>query len=338
MADFTPRFLEFLRALPDAESIDDLGLPEIDGVRRADYLLGRRRAIIEVKSLEEDPAERVETITAPLRERDDFPLFYGEMDIQKVLKHLPDGEAINRKLFLNLTRTVERAVREAEKQVDHTRATLGIPGALGGLVVVNGEVEFFSPEIVGHRIHSTMNRPRTEADRAPPLDFVWVVFGRHVYELGKFEAMPTIWHIGPRARVRPRFARLADQLSRRWARFNGALHIEAAMSQVGPSKYQGAETEVAPEYITRQQAWEREYAQNPHLRALTLEAFLEHGSDVVGRFGRSILKGAPPMQPDARLALLRELAHFMVEAQHRGVDLKDMPKPDFGLPVRKLDE
>ena len=104
-SDLESRFLRFLATLQDAESLDELlGDPKFDGQRRADYLLFGRRVILELKSLETDTSHKVESEMDKHRDREDFPLFYGTVDLQAVLKHLPDGKEINDRIFYKTTR------------------------------------------------------------------------------------------------------------------------------------------------------------------------------------------------------------------------------------------
>lgn len=121
------RFSSFLKTFPGAESLDDLLMSaKYDGERRADFLLFERRVIVEIKSLETDTSPKVETEIAKHREREDFPLFYGEVELNKVLKNLPDGQQINEQIFLRTTRSIEEATKSAEKQIENTAKLLGI--------------------------------------------------------------------------------------------------------------------------------------------------------------------------------------------------------------------
>ena len=69
-------------------------------------MLFGRRVVLEVKSLEQDTSGKVEKEIDPLREREDFPLFYGKVALHKVLRHLHDGREINDRLLKRATRSV----------------------------------------------------------------------------------------------------------------------------------------------------------------------------------------------------------------------------------------
>src|SRR5690606_24632394 len=94
------RFKTFIAQLPCAEVIDNLCLPaEFDRSKRADFLVENRKAVIELKYLKTDPEYKIHEELKNHKKRDEYPLFYGEMEINKILKHLPDGEQIKAKLF-----------------------------------------------------------------------------------------------------------------------------------------------------------------------------------------------------------------------------------------------
>ncbi len=90
------RFKVFLGELEGAESIDDLTLTrEQQRASKADYFFDGRSIIGELKALYSDTAPKVKAILAPHRERPEWPIFFGEHDLQKILRHLPDRDEIN---------------------------------------------------------------------------------------------------------------------------------------------------------------------------------------------------------------------------------------------------
>ena len=108
MTTLKARFESFMSALGGVENIDTLmkrcNLP---GRQRADYLAFDRRVIIEQKSLDVDPDQKVQSFIDDLiRERG--PLAIGQASltsVARILEGLPDG--YNRK---------KAAVREAHER------------------------------------------------------------------------------------------------------------------------------------------------------------------------------------------------------------------------------
>ena len=84
MADYpqkslADRFREFMAQYPGVERIDDLA-PGGNG-KRADYLLDNRSVILELKSLETDVRPKIDRMVEALSAREDWPLFYGSVQL-----------------------------------------------------------------------------------------------------------------------------------------------------------------------------------------------------------------------------------------------------------------
>ena len=89
------RFKQFISQLQFAEAIDGLKLSKNNfETKKADYFLDDRRTIVELKSFQIDPEYKVHKEIEKHRKRSDFPEFYGEMEVSKILKNLPDGDII----------------------------------------------------------------------------------------------------------------------------------------------------------------------------------------------------------------------------------------------------
>jgi hypothetical protein len=153
------RFKAVISQLPFSEVIDDLDLPpEFDEEKRADFLIENRGAIIELKSLESDPEHKIHSELELHRNRDEYPLFYGQLEIHKILNHLPDGKQIQRKLFYRVCRSIEKSFREADKQIGATKKILACPDSFGLLVLLNQDISVLSPEIISNRVSQLLTK------------------------------------------------------------------------------------------------------------------------------------------------------------------------------------
>lgn len=136
------RFKVFLRDLEGVESIDGLKLtPEQERANKGDYFFAGRTVIGELKALYEDTASKIESILEPYRETPEWPVFFGEQDLNKILRHLPDGDKIRAKIFGSITRSVEAVVEKANRQIRATKGTFGLPDAGGLLIILNDAVD-----------------------------------------------------------------------------------------------------------------------------------------------------------------------------------------------------
>lgn len=94
------RFHRFIASLQGTEAIDTLlANSHLENERRADYLLADRRVILELKELKTDTSPKVDKELDKHREKEEFPLIYGEVELQQILRHLPDGATINRRIY-----------------------------------------------------------------------------------------------------------------------------------------------------------------------------------------------------------------------------------------------
>lgn len=324
------RFTRFLEGLPGAEAIDSMALPQDQQrQRKADYLLEGRKIIVELKTLTDDPSPKVEAIADKHRDRDEWPLFYGQADAHKVLANLPDGEAIYAKIVNALGRSVEAAVRSAEEQVTHTRHVLGLPDAARLLVILNDSVDILDPYVVGQRVANLMRRSRTGNSEAEKLDFVWLLFESHVMgtELGR-PAVPSILITGEDAGRFPWFERVHNDLVRRWVDVNGGISVNADAPDPSQIKFtpMKAATAAPPKQIPRHEWWRRQYRSQPCLRSLSDADLLSKGADIVRRLAPSFLNGGPAPASELTNSLMEEFTHFLEEMNHRGIDMRRISK------------
>jgi hypothetical protein len=323
------RFLRFLKSVPGSEALDDLLAGEAyRGERRADYLLFERRVIVEVKSLETDTSPKVEKEMDQHRERDDFPLVYGKVELSKVLDHLPDGKAINDRIFFKTTRSIEDATRSAEEQITNTARILGLPGSVGVLVMLNQGVDILTPEIVASRVAMLMQRKGGDGLYRSPIAFSWLLFESHIVTNGPADrTLPMIALKGPHAAAYAWFDELLTYLEVAWAQFNGRPLFEMSpeqfkslsMASAAPSK------ELQPgEKLTKQQLWELTYKHKLYLRALPDDQVLLRGKQAIDALTPYFLSGGPKYAPEQVEPLMVVWNDFLCEARYRGLDLRQM--------------
>lgn len=328
------RVLDFLAAVPGSESLDDLFAgPEFAGERRADFLLFDRRLIVELKSIEVDTSPKVESEMDRHRNRDDFPLIYGEVELNKILKHLPDGGKINDRIFMRTTRSIEDATRSAEDQIENTAKLLGISDAVGIMVMINQDIDILTPEVIATRISMLMKRAREDGSLRSPIIFSWLIFESHTLTLGLAEkTLPMILLAGPRASEFPWVTGFLDYLQVAWAQFNGypLFKLDAQRVVDIPVAPLAASKQHKPgDKISRQQLWERNYHNNPYLRALSDREVLQRGHSAIEALLPHFMVGEPKLSLEEMEPLMIVWSDFLCETRHRGLDLREMPRPNL---------
>jgi len=217
------RFLEFLTRLPGSERIDGLTLPFRQGVEIADFLLADRRVIIEVKSLEKDMASKVQDVLQKHENRPDYPVFYGDWELERVLAYLPDRDAIRLEIYERVTRSIERAFKKADHQVAGTKTRFQLPASFGLLVLLNGSIDIFSPELLAQRVSQTLVKKNGAGEiRYPNIQWACIVSETHYAPIAAcLKALPIIEIEGLTASRYPGSADIMDELRFQWARHCG---------------------------------------------------------------------------------------------------------------------
>lgn len=325
------RFKTFLASLPFVESVDDLNLPsEFDESKRADYLVDNRKMIIELKSLEVDPEHKVHTELEKHKERDEYPLFYGRMEVTKVLKHLPDGEEIQRRLFDKISRSIEGSFRKADEQIGATKTILGCPDSIGLLVLLNENISILSPELISNRVSQLLARKETDGNlHYQNVMAVWSILeGYSLRTKHGNKRIPSIVIDGPSIADRPEFDNIMANLQRNWAWFNGMPLVAKRMKRIEDSAFVRV-SELEKEHqgiMENHELWRKAYRKKPYLNSLSDEAVLEHGAKLMTLMAPHFLKDGRKLPSEQMAQFMEGWTHFLEEANMRGLDLKKLPK------------
>lgn len=325
------RFKAFISQLPSAEVIDNLELPpEFDESKRADFLVENRKAVIELKSLESDPEHKVHTELENHKERDEYPLFYGEMEVHKILKHLPDGDQIQGKLFYKISRSIEQSFREADKQIGATKEMLACPDAFGILVLLNQDISVVSPELISYRVSQLLTKAEGDGSlHYKNVTSVWFMLESFALRTRKSaNLLPSIVIDGPAAVNQPELTRILDILQSKWAAFNGIPYTTADIRKISDSDFiRLSELDKEHEPLKpRHEIWRKQYRNSPYLRSLSDDAVLNHGARLLKFMAPGFLKDGPKLPFDQMAQFMEGFTHFLEEVRFRGLDLKKMPK------------
>lgn len=325
------RFKKFISQLPSAEVIDNLVFPsEFDKSKRSDFLIDNRKLVIELKSLESDPEYKVHEELKTHKGRSEYPKFYGKTEVSKILKHLLDGELIQKALFNKISRSIEQSFREAEKQIGATKEALGCSDAYGVLVLLNQDIPILSPELIVQRVSQLL----TKTDKDGHLHYnnvtsLWFLVENVSLKTKKaMPYFPSIVIDGPSAVGQPVLASILDDLQRKWATFCGVPFVKADISKVSDSDFislSDLEKENSPLKL-RREIWRKKYRNNPYLRCLSNEAVLAHGTKLLESMVPNLMKDGPKIPFEEKAEFMERWTHFLEEASIRGLDFKKMPK------------
>jgi hypothetical protein len=347
MRDVETRLLAFLRQQPTAEVIDELSLPVTgDAPKHADFFLAERAVVVEVKALYEDPSHKVDSTVTPHRDRPEFPLFYGEADVAKVVAHLPDGDRIMNQMAERLTRSVENSFRSANKQIASTKAVFETAEAEGVLILVNEGVEILSPEMIAWRLAQMLGKCNSEGDtRYPHINMIWVLSEAHRLDhphLSTVKLLPAMLIASDRCPPTERTTALVNALQPAWAAFNKVPFVDLGEAKPGQftwrrvSEERKDESSPAPAH----EWWRREYRKDAYLRSLSWQELLAHGANVVQEL-QSFFVLEPGAAAPARSvtkdshqcnALTEQWTHFLEEMNYRAIDMRELARYQGRLP------
>jgi len=238
------RFKQFMSSIHGVESIDTLLSPgSFEHKQRADYLLANRKIVIELKTLKVDPSPKIETTLSQHRDRPDFPIFYGQLELSKVLQYLPDGDQINQRIYRNISRSIEDAVRSAETQISDTEEIFNLSQPAGLLVLLNENIDVLDPNAVVYRVSELLTRQRTDGSVHTSIDFVWLLFESHAIQTIDGPARPSILLKGPTADNFDWFISEFSQIQTSWSTFNNTPLKHAWVERIADMPFRSSKSD-----------------------------------------------------------------------------------------------
>ena len=324
------RFTEFVRNLQSAEIVDELQLSqEQKRGKKPDYFFFERQFIGEMKSIKKDMEPKAQTILDKHEDRPEYPVFFGQWDAEKILKHLPDGESINQKMFYAITSALEDSVEKANRQIRETKKVFEISDSQGILIILNDFVEILSPDLITHKIHQLLNKKSPSGDaRYPHISIVWIVSELHVLktEMGQ-EIMPSIVFVNDFSPSYQEAKDYVNWLQKKWALFNNVPFIEDNFN-IKNIQFSKRKDFDSPEMIRRSKMWKMQYSETPYLRHFSREQLLEHSQQLWYETLPAFIRGLheKPTQEKV-LELMKRQTHLIEEINYRGIDFREfLPK------------
>lgn len=328
LSSLEERFRAFLNQLDDAENIDNaISEAELRGGQRADFLLARRRIILELKTIETDPEYKIEERLAPHRERPEFPLFYWQADLDEVLSYLPDREEIQRKITHAVTRSVQGALEKADDQIEATKRALNIPQACGVVVILNEKVAILSPTSVTSTAEKILLKRWGNSFRYKNISYVWVISESHrLAASGSREYLPLILLEGPSAKFHADAEDYLDGLQSKWAEYEGVPLVSLGSRQdLDSLRFEERKGKQANKgSLARHEVWRHTYRQHPYLRELAEEQFLDYAAQVISAMISHFLVGGKKLPPNVMAELMERWTHVLEEAEFRRLDMKKL--------------
>lgn len=147
------RIIALLEANATTESLDDATFDQINGSEtKADYLLGQRRFVVELKTINASPLDRTEQRLKARLAQADAPIVFGTVGVSKVIEGLADQEALAKMMVDMAGRAVRRHLQKANAQIGAIKERLDLPQAAGLLILMNDSEEMIDAAAIGYTL------------------------------------------------------------------------------------------------------------------------------------------------------------------------------------------
>jgi hypothetical protein len=231
MTSLNQRFQRFMLSTPGVESIDDLVRPresELTGRQRADFLACDHHVIIETKSLDVNPAGKIQRFLDGLAQAGRLPKT-GDMTLEELLRDLPDGQTLFDDFRARVTKVLDDDIAKADDQTRDTKDIFDIPDAIGVVVILNENAPLLYPDQSMLKIFEVLRKVRDGKLRYVHNHVVIYISEAHIVDAGDGVTMYNMATVYSDAGNATPFATtFADDLNRRWAAFNGAGYMESS--------------------------------------------------------------------------------------------------------------
>lgn len=222
MPNLVGRFEAFIRTIRGFESIDELlRTAQVEGKKRADYLLWDRQIIVEQKVLLDDPADKPQKFVNELMKRGRI-LAYGTASTNRIFAGMHDGDEQKRRMFLSVTKGLEASFAAADKQTRDTRKIFSIPDAVGMVVILNVSSPTLHPDLVRYGLSQVLLKRRDDGSiRYPNNDGVVMISEAHTDISEGRRGAPCYSSPTPHTKCEMGVREFSDALIQAWATFNG---------------------------------------------------------------------------------------------------------------------
>lgn len=319
------KFQEFLGLVLKSESIDEIAKDiEHEGIQIADYLFLDRKIVCEFKTLNKDTKEKVDAIIKDLEHREDYPVFYGTWDVNKILDNLSDGKDIQAEMAYKVTSPIEGTIKDANRQIRDTKRLLNIPEAKGLVIIVNEAVEILDAKITAWRISQCLRKKHKDGSpRFESIDVVWLLDEAHEFKIRPGLKGPVSIQVSGQSDD-DFTVNYTDYLMFQWSSFIGIPIDFIPETNLADAELKSKKKDKVPDRkkMTRQELWELRYKAAPYLRELSEVDLLKYGRDLFKRMTPHFLKNGPKRSEAEVREDMEKFTHLLQEVEHRGIDMR----------------
>ncbi|WP_076409370.1 hypothetical protein [Shewanella sp. UCD-KL12] len=321
-------FKSFMAQYDPIADLDDIEEKFPDGTEIADYAI-RDVVVIELKTLKEDPTQKMENFFHEIMKRPDFPAIYGELNFRRVVNLLPDGEQNIRKFETVAFRQIESIMSKANKQVVSTIDHLKMdPQTSGTLIIINEFADFFEPDVLVNYISKRLGSKNDKGLlRFSHLNHVILIQDTHkVRDASQSGIVIPVYYIAndniAQNEVNKKAYIALRELIKNYSHFNKCNHkvYDNVDESLDIEKLHQPEVK---EPLKGQEWIEDQYRKNRYMKDFTDEQLIEFGSMVMSVCYSMVLKENPlVLEHHKKMHLFKTQIELFEESRLRPFDLR----------------
>ena len=305
--------------------IDRLGGISLDEIqstetRRADFSCLRGLLAVELKSLEDSPAERMDNLFSELRERPDWPVFLGSAPAESFIKNVGDPDTVRRDVIGRMGRGVINPLKKANRQLEAHSVNLPRSRVVRVLFLINEDQEAYDPHTVSYVLWHAVRREENGRPLYENVDAIVYFTERHATTRGDKVAFPFLAVEGVGLHESPWKAGIIQLIMDRWSAYTyGAT---CAFDDVR----EFTTIDHIPDSAPRYERWRTEYLRGPYLRSLSREELRDRFDEVALLATLPMLVGTPLKLPTEGVQLAMQcFGDMMLELGERAIPITEFP-------------
>ncbi len=306
----TPEIERFIKGALSGVSLDT---PDVSEDLRPDWSCLNGLLAIEVKTLEGDAEERIENLNEKFRKREDWPLFYGKMPLDKVLAHTSEPEKLNLEALDRMGRPIRTHLKKANTQLLAHQERFQRKNLVRIVWLINEDHPIYDPQSTAFVMAKTLRREGPQNGPLAGIDAVLYITQRHAQPIDGRVAFPIVIMFGPGCRDDEWKRLIVQEVVRRWADWQGLPYYDEK-----PKLDRFSTLEAIPQKMKRHELWRLQYRRNRYMRELSADALRDRFDEVIAL---QLLAShrASPLRPPESAQLMELFTHVLEESNHRGM-------------------
>lgn len=287
--------------------------------------------------MNQETRSKIEKIIDDLREREDFPVFYGQWELNKILKHLSDGESVYRRIIEKLSSPIEELIKDANRQIRDTRTIFNLSSSGGLVIIINKKVEILDAALIRWRIGQCFRKKKADGTYCfGEIDTVLLIDEAHHLITDGVDNGPIIVVYEKKSMNSMFVSDYAEYISFQYATWKGASVVNFSPAVLKRERLQSLERSNEAQSdqnrkLKRHEWWAECYRCAPYLRNLTTDQFIQYGQMLFARIAPFFLKGGKKASSSQIQHKMEQFTHFIEEVNFRGMDIRSFKLSEIDL-------